>query len=287
MRLLLRLGGDQPVAARLQLGDLRAHRAQGDRLLQAPSVGRRRRRQQLEGAVRKVCEAGRVGDRPGARLGHRSPAAVEVGERSRDRQVRQGHLLREGLDVVQLFESLRRGRGVVIADLADPDDGHTVAGQPAQLAGGDRGRHEVGGARDAVDVRVQAPGPPCPLELEAVLLQGEEERGDHGVQLGGQPDRVEAKAGQRVMRLAFENGVEVVHHLHPAGVQRGGTGCASQHRHVGALPSCAHRRAVGRNAAPDDDDFHLAPRDDAAGVGDVALQLLDQVGGRVELDVGV
>ena len=235
--------------------DLRFNRSHADHLLQAPSVGGRRRGQELEAVVREIAESRRVRHRSRAGLSQRrGPASIEVGERRRHRQVRDRHVLGKRVDAVQLLQRLRSRRSVVIAHLGHPDHGHPPTRQRAQLTACHRGRHQVRGPGQPMDVGVKATVLPTALELEAALLEREVDRLDRGVQLRGDANGVEAEPGERVMRLRPQYRIEVVDDFHAARVERRGARGARHHRHVSTCTPCCQRCAVARKAPADDDD---------------------------------
>src|SRR6202035_5006194 len=163
--------------------DVRAHSCVCDRLLQAPAMRRWWRGEQLESLARKVCEAGRIGDRgcSGSRRLRRA-ASVEIGQRSRWRQVRNAHLLGKGFDSVQLGESPGCGGCVIVPNLLHSDDRDALAAESPQLSRGHRGRDQVAWPCQTVNVGVQASGPPGALELESFLLEGQLEGVDRRVE---------------------------------------------------------------------------------------------------------
>src|SRR5258708_24683990 len=117
--------------------------------------------------------------------------------------------------------SLHGARCVTSAAFLHPTAGYPPALERAQLATGHRGRHEVGRPGEPVDVGVQTTGSPRALELQAVLLECELESMDCGVELARQSNRIETESSDGMMRLVGKDGVQVVDHLHPAGVERG------------------------------------------------------------------
>jgi hypothetical protein len=66
-----------------------------------------------------------------------------------------------------------------------------------------------------MDVRVQSAAAPPTFEFESAPLKGELERLDRGVELGGDAERIEPEASERVVRFRLEHGVEVIDDFHP------------------------------------------------------------------------
>ena len=215
-----------------------------------------RRGEQLKTVIRKIRESRWIRDgRPACTRRWRT-AAVKVGQR---RPLRAGVVGqhaggRKSFHAVQLFERLGGGCGVVIADLRHPDHRDAFAAQRPELAWSDRVRHQVRGTCDAVDVGVQAAVPPSSAELQALLAQGELQRRDRVVELGGQPHPVHPEAGQGVM-VRLQDRLEVIDDLHPSRIQRGRTGRPRDDGHVGAVAPCGERGAVTRDPATDDENF--------------------------------
>src|SRR5713226_5619815 len=92
---------------------------------------------------------------------------------------------------------------------------------------------------EAMDVGVAAAGPPAALDLQAVLLECEQQRLDRGVELQAETYGVEPEPGERVMPLRPENGFEVVDDLHCPRIQGGGARRSRDDGHLRALAPCA------------------------------------------------
>ena len=152
---------------------------------------------------------------------------------------------------MHLLESLRGGCRVVVSDLAHADDGDPPPAEAAQLSSRDARRDEVGRPGEAVYVCIEAARAPRSLELHPFPFERELQSVYHGVELGRQANRVESQPRDRMVGLGFQERVEVVDDLHPAGVERGCTWRPRHHRDVGAVPPRCQCRAEAGDAASD------------------------------------
>src|SRR5712664_1560197 len=110
-----------------------------------------------------------------------------------------------------------------------------------------------------MNVGVQPARPPRAFELEPLLFERQLKGVDRRVELARQPDRVEAKPGDRMVWLVTQDGIEVVDDLHAPCVERGGPRSFRDHRYLGSIATGGESGAVTRDSSTDDENVGQAP----------------------------